>query len=245
MVTRILIDSDTKTAIGVEFVSKLLKYRVYAQKEVIVSGGSINSPQLLMLSGIGPKEHLKDLGIPLVKDAPVGENLMDHVALGSLSVLINDTVSLKTARLMGNPINLLNFLTKNNGPLTIPGGAEALAFVDLDKPGFADGHPNLELLLISGLYSDVDNTHTLFGLKADVYKKVYKATEKKEGFIVFPMILRPKSRGRIWLKDANPMHYPLIDPNYFADETDLNVAVAGVRGFYLYKKIMSGIAHIF
>lgn len=227
MVTRILIENGTAT--GVEFVSYRKKYRAYVRKEVIVSAGAINSPQLLMLSGVGPRDHLLDKGIPLVKDLPVGENLMDHVALGSLNVLINDTVSLKTQRLVANPINFYNFVTRNNGPLTIPGGAEALALLDLDRPGFKDGHANLELLLISGLYSDVDNTHTLFGLRTDVYNKVYKPTENRDGFIVFPMIMLPKSKGRVWLKDANPFRHPLIDPNYFADDRDLDVAVAGVR----------------
>jgi len=230
-VTRIIIEQNTKKTIGVEFVSNGKKYRVYVRKEVIVSGGTINSPQLLMLSGIGPKQHLKDIKIPLIKDLPVGENLMDHVALGGLSVLINDTISLKTERLLKNPFNMYDYTANNNGPYTIPGGAEALAFFDLDRPGSPDGHPNLELLLISGLFSDNEYTHKLFGLKSEIYDKVYRKTENMDGFTVFPMIMRPMSKGRLWLKNANPAHYPLIDPNYFADETDLNVAVAGVRIF--------------
>lgn len=229
MVTQILINEVTKEVIGVEFVLDSKKYRVFVQKEVIISAGAINSPQLLMLSGIGPKKHLRDKKIKLIKHLPVGENLMDHVALGSLTILINDTVSLKTNRLVANPNNLLNFMIKNNGPFTIPGGAEALALLDLDKPGFTDGHPNLELLLISGLYSDMVYTHKLFGLKSNVYNKVYKPTNKMDGFIIFPMVMRPKSKGRIWLENANPFCYPLIDPNYFADERDLDVALAGVR----------------
>ncbi|KAF0766819.1 glucose dehydrogenase, partial [Aphis craccivora] len=228
-VTRIIIEKDTKKAIGVEFVTKSKKYRVFVRKEVIVSGGTVNSPQLLMLSGIGPKEHMKDIKIPLIKNLPVGENLMDHVALGSLSVLINDTISLNTQRLLRDPFNLYNFLINHNGPLTIPGGAEALAFFDLDQPGTKDGHPNLELLLVSGLYSGDDLTHTLFGLKTDIYNKVYKPTAKMDGFTVFPMIMRPKSKGRLWLENANPFHHPMIDPNYFSNEADLDVAVAGVR----------------
>jgi choline dehydrogenase len=229
LVTRILIDIVNKTAIGVEFVSNNKTYRAFVRKEVIISGGAINSPQLLMLSGIGPKKHLKDQKIPLMKDLPVGENLMDHVALGSLTIMINASISLKTRRVLKNPVNLYNFIRKNNGPYTIPGGAEALALIDLDQPEFSDGYPNLELLLVSGLYSDNAYTHTLFGLKTDIYNEVYKPTEKTDGFVIFPMIMRPKSKGRIWLRDANPFHYPLIDPNYFANENDLDVAVAGVR----------------
>ncbi|XP_050440620.1 glucose dehydrogenase [FAD, quinone]-like isoform X2 [Adelges cooleyi] len=231
MATKILIDKKTKKAIGVDFLIGLTKYRVYVKKEVIVSGGAVNSPQLLMLSGIGPQKHLKDKRIPLVKDLPVGENLMDHVALGSLTVLINDTVSLKSGKLMRNPQNLLNYMTNHNGPYTVPGGTEALAFYDTNNPNDPDGYPNLELLLVSGLYSSDDMVHTLFGLRRDVYDKVYKPTENMDGFVVLPMIMLPKSKGRISLNDANPLHHPLIDPNYFSNEADLDVAVAGVRLF--------------
>lgn len=77
-VTKILIDPQTKKAIGVEFVKKGISRIVYAKKEVILSAGPINSPQLLMLSGIGPKNHLQNLGIPVIQDLPVGQNLQDH-----------------------------------------------------------------------------------------------------------------------------------------------------------------------
>ncbi|VVC27840.1 Glucose-methanol-choline oxidoreductase, N-terminal,Glucose-methanol-choline oxidoreductase,Glucose- [Cinara cedri] len=229
MVTRILIEKHSKKAIGVEFISKNKKYRVFIKKEVIISAGAINSPQLLMLSGIGPKWHLEDKHIPLVENLPVGENLMDHVALGSLSIIINDTISLKANRILSNPLNLYTFISKHQGPFTIPGGAEALAFIDLDQPGFKNGHPNLELLLVSGLYSGNKDVYRLFGLETHIYNKVYRPTEKMDGFIIFPMIMRPKSKGRLWLEDRNPFHHPLIDPNYFTDEADLDVAVAGVR----------------
>jgi len=228
MVTKILIDNDTKMAIGVEFVETGQKYRVFVRKEVIISGGAINSPQLLMLSGIGPEKHLKEKQIPLIANLPVGENLMDHVALGSFTVLINDTVSLQSSRILKNPNTFINFMFNNNGPLTIPAGAEALAFVDLDRPGDPDGHPNLELLLLSTIYAN-GNMHTLFGLKPDVYNEVYKATENKDGFLLYPVILQPKSKGRVWLNNTNPFEHPIIDPNYFADETDLDILVAGVR----------------
>jgi choline dehydrogenase-like flavoprotein len=77
-VTKILIDPLSKKTIGVEFVKKGKNRRVFAKKEVILSAGPINSPQLLMLSGIGPKEHLNNLGIPVIQDLPVGQNLQDH-----------------------------------------------------------------------------------------------------------------------------------------------------------------------
>jgi len=77
-VTRIIIDPQTKKAIGVEFIKKGRSRIAYARKEVILSAGPINSPQLLMLSGVGPKDHLKNLSIPVIQDLPVGQNLLDH-----------------------------------------------------------------------------------------------------------------------------------------------------------------------
>jgi len=80
-VTRILIDPKTKKTIGVEFIKKGKTRTVYSKKEVILSAGPINSPQLLMLSGVGPKEHLQHHNIPVIEDLPVGQNLHEHYGL--------------------------------------------------------------------------------------------------------------------------------------------------------------------
>ncbi|KAF7277397.1 hypothetical protein GWI33_007801, partial [Rhynchophorus ferrugineus] len=76
-VTKILIDPQTKMAYGVQFIKNMKKYTVRARKEVILSGGTINSAQLLMLSGVGPREHLESLGIKVISDLPVGYNFQD------------------------------------------------------------------------------------------------------------------------------------------------------------------------
>ncbi|XP_050539421.1 glucose dehydrogenase [FAD, quinone]-like isoform X2 [Daktulosphaira vitifoliae] len=228
-VTRILIDEVTKTAVGVEFVNERKKYRVYARKEVIVSGGAINSPQLLMLSGIGPEAHLKEKGIPVLSNLPVGENLMDHISLGGLFILINDTVSLKTDRLLQDPYIMQNFYMGNGGLCSVAGGTEALGFFDTKNPNKSDGHTDLELLLFSSSYTSDVSAHKYFGLRTDIFNKVYNPVADKDSFMVFPMVMRPKSKGRIWLRDTNPFHHPFIDPNHFSNKADLDVIVAGVR----------------
>ena len=83
-VLKIIIDPVTKTATGVRFEKKGKIYEVKATKEVVLSSGSVNSPQLLMLSGIGPAAHLNSMGIPLIADLPVGSNLQDHITLGGM-----------------------------------------------------------------------------------------------------------------------------------------------------------------
>lgn len=92
-VHKIVIDPNTKQATAVRFEKKGRVYEVKATKEIILSAGSVNSPQILMLSGVGPADHLKTLGIPLMADLPVGNNLQDHIALGGMVFTI-DKVSL-------------------------------------------------------------------------------------------------------------------------------------------------------
>ena len=90
MVTKILMDSNN-VAYGVQFSSKQKKYLVRARKEVILSAGAINSPQLLMLSGIGPEKHLRSVGVTPLVNLPVGYNLIDHMATGALTFLVKST----------------------------------------------------------------------------------------------------------------------------------------------------------
>lgn len=92
--------------------------------------GTLGSPKLLMLSGIGPKDHLNSLDIGVIEDLPVGFNLQDHVTMSALTFLVNESVTIVEPRLGSNPADFLKYLTEGTGPLTIPGGAEALAFVN-------------------------------------------------------------------------------------------------------------------
>lgn len=93
-VTHVIINPNTKTAQGVEFLRNGQRHTVRSTKEVILSAGSVNSPQILMVSGIGPKEHLQELKIPVIQDLRVGENLQDHIGLGGLTFTINQPVSI-------------------------------------------------------------------------------------------------------------------------------------------------------
>lgn len=88
-VLKINIDQATKTATGVRFEKKGRIYEIKARKEVILSAGSVNSPQLLMLSGVGPSTHLNAMGITVIADLPVGDNLQDHIALGGMMFTID------------------------------------------------------------------------------------------------------------------------------------------------------------
>jgi len=83
-VLKIEIDPTTKTATGVQFKKNGVIYNIGARKEIILSAGSVNSPQILMLSGVGPADHLNSLGIPVIADLSVGDNLQDHITVGGM-----------------------------------------------------------------------------------------------------------------------------------------------------------------
>lgn len=127
-VTKILIDPVTKTANGVEFVKNKKKFVVRVKKEVILSAGVIKSPHILMLSGVGPKEHLEQFGIKVIQDLKVGYNLQDHVCLNGLSFPIKKKYGIVDTEVQ-TPVNMINYWFTRNGPLTLPGGGEGLAFM--------------------------------------------------------------------------------------------------------------------
>lgn len=134
-VTKIIIDPVTKVATAVEFVKNKKRFRVRTRKEIILSAGTIASPQLLMLSGVGPRDHLQKFNIPVIQDLKVGYNLQDHVAFNGLEFLVDQPVTISEGNVQ-NPIHVLNYVFRGSGPYTIPGGAEGLAFVKTSNSTF-------------------------------------------------------------------------------------------------------------
>lgn len=229
-VNKILIDAESKRAYGVNFTKSGVNIRVKARKEIILSAGAIGSPQILMLSGIGPADHLKDMKIDVIQDAPVGENLMDHIAYGGLVFLVDQPVSITTDD-MSNPMRpyLRDFLNNKDGPYTIPGGCEALAFVDVDQPNLLSGYPNIELLFIGGSIVSDTSFRQGFGISDEYWMKMFASISGNHSWTIFPMLMRPNSRGRILLRDSDPNSKPKIFANYFDDPDDVRVMVKGIR----------------
>lgn len=135
-VTKLLIDPDSKVTVGVEFTKQRQRFVVRASKEVILSAGAIASPQLLMLSGVGPAKHLQEHNIPVVQDLRVGYNLQDHITLNGLVFTVNDS-TVNDARLL-NPTDIIRYIFAGQGPYTIPGGAEAFAFVRTPSSSYGE-----------------------------------------------------------------------------------------------------------
>ncbi|XP_076625130.1 glucose dehydrogenase [FAD, quinone] [Colletes latitarsis] len=229
MVHKILIDRGSKRAVGVQFMKNNRRISVYATKEVIMCAGAIGTPQLLMLSGIGPAEHLKEMGIEVVQDLRVGDNLMDHIVYGGLTFTINQPVSLSMLTIsdISKPY-FRDFLQSNNGPATISGGCEGIAFADVDDPTNRDGLPNIELLsLVSSIYT-YKTTMDNFGFNDEIVQK-FSSFQHTPSWGVFPLLLRPNSRGWIRLKSKDANVKPMIVANYLDDPEDRRVLVKGIR----------------
>ncbi|XP_043597207.1 glucose dehydrogenase [FAD, quinone]-like [Bombus pyrosoma] len=229
-VTKILIDPSSKEAYGVEFVRDGKTLRVTAKKEVIVSAGSINSPQLLMLSGIGPKEQLLKHGIPVIQDLRVGHNLQDHVGVGGLSFLVNEEITLVESRIY-NIQDMLGYTIFGDGPLTLLGGVEGIAFINSKFMNSSDDFPDIELLFLAGAAcSDGGrNFWKIHGLTNNFYDAVFSEINNKHLWTLLPMLLRPKSKGFIALRSSNPFDYPLIYPNYFEQPEDMATLVEAAK----------------
>lgn len=227
--TKILFNNQ-KRAIAVQFEMDSLNYVIYARKEIIISGGAINSPQLLMLSGIGPKEHLTELGIPIVSDLPVGLNLQDHVYAGGMHFTIGNEFSLLQRRVI-TFANFLRYFTQGRGPLTTLGGVEGLAFVKTKYANMTDDFPDIEIHVISGSPTSDDGTtfRKIQGFSDLMWHSVYLPYLNYDTFSLFPVLLRPKSRGFVKLRSSNPQHPPMIEPNYLSDERDVRSLVEAMK----------------
>lgn len=227
-VTKILIDTSTKRALGVEFIKNKRKRVVFARKETIVSAGALNSPQILMLSGIGPREHLEQLGIPVVQDLPVGENLQEHYTFVGMAFLVNQTgSSLVRNRLTLN--TFIEWLNRGRGELTVPGGVEGIGYARTKHN--TKSYPDMEFIFTGGSFASDGGTTSRrsFGLQKCMYDQVFGPATNKDTWTMLPMPLHPRTRGRILLRDRNPWHSPKFYYNYFDNEHDLKVMVEGIK----------------
>ena len=202
LVRRVTFSTDAGSALpratGVYVELDGIPRHVAARREVILSGGAINTPQLLMLSGIGPADHLAEHGISVVVDAPgVGENLQDHLVAGLAPAARGGT--LYGAERVGE---LARYLTRRRGMLT-SNVAEAYGFVRTgvaDEAGAPAGLPDVEIIFAAAPYVG----EGLVPLPA-------------EGITVGAILLRPRSRGTIRLASADPADAAVIDPGYLTD----------------------------
>lgn len=203
LVGRVLVEHGRAT--GVQYEHRGQRHVARAGREVVLAGGAVHSPQLLMLSGIGPAGQLREHGIEVLLDSPeVGEGLQDHPYL-PVSWFTRGTTDLHAAE---TTANMLRWLAARRGPLT-SNVCESGGFV---RTAAGLPAPDLQFHVVPALIDE----HGL-------------VPPPGVGVTVGPTVVHVHSRGRVTLRSADPRWRPVIDAGYYTDERDLEVMVAGVR----------------
>lgn len=216
--TRVLVNPKTKTAYGVEVMADGLLKEIFVRNEVILSGGAVNSPQLLLLSGIGPKEDLKEVGVPLIHHLPsVGRNLHNHVAF-FLNFYLNEN---STTHL--NWATAMEYLLFRDGLMSGTGISEVTGFINTKLANSTDDHPDVQYFF-GGYLADCSKTgqvgETL--LNED-------GAEGRRIINIIPAVLHPKSRGYLKLRDSDPLSHPAIYGKYLTHPDDVTRLIEGIR----------------
>uniref|UniRef100_A0A1I8MCQ5 Glucose-methanol-choline oxidoreductase N-terminal domain-containing protein n=2 Tax=Musca domestica TaxID=7370 RepID=A0A1I8MCQ5_MUSDO len=231
-VTKVLIDPATKSAYGVEFLYRKRLFQFKARKEVILSAGSFISPQLLMLSGIGPADNLQQIGVDILQELPVGVRMYEHVSHFGPTFITNTSRQWISTNLVATLPNGLAFLAgRPDTPISSLAGVEALAFLKAPFSPLPPDWPDVELIFASGSLASDQGTALKPGanFKNEIYDQMYRQLENQDHYTVLVMPYHPKSIGRLWLKDKNPLARPMIDPNYFDVAEDVEYMLHGIK----------------
>ncbi|XP_018017483.1 glucose dehydrogenase [FAD, quinone]-like [Hyalella azteca] len=229
LVTKVIIDRNLR-AIGVEYIRDGKMRRAFARKEVFLSAGAIDSPKLLLLSGIGPKEQLRSHGIhPIVDLRGVGQNLQDHVALPGLTWFITKNAG-NAVQMILTPEAFTAYRTKKNGPLNVPIGLVGIYMVNLG----VDPDPSVEDVQYRFLSVTLGADFGLvvapnYGYTDELIQDYVKKQGGRRGFMIFMGVSRPASRGSVTLRSKNPLDPPVIDPNFLSNSADVDILLKSIR----------------
>nr|XP_031838195.1 glucose dehydrogenase [FAD, quinone]-like [Nomia melanderi]XP_031838196.1 glucose dehydrogenase [FAD, quinone]-like [Nomia melanderi] len=233
-----------KKAHAVQFRVGDTVHTVSANHEIILSAGAIGSPQLLMLSGIGPRKHLRELKIPVVHDSPgVGRNFQDHVSIGGLFYLVDPPKNYTSDLPFSNfqkPFStemVDDFVYRDNGPL-YTNMYENMMFVNTKYANESANWPDIQFMLTTTPANSFKGPALSDGLnlRDEFYDELTKNVQNETSYSVMVVLLRPKSRGYIRLRSKDQRAHPIIDPNYFTDEHDLDVIAQGAQIAYQFSQ---------
>ncbi|WJS05610.1 GMC family oxidoreductase [Roseibium aggregatum] len=200
-------------AVGVRYRDRNGAHTAFAAGEIVVAAGALVTPKILMLSGLGDADHLRDHGIDVVADLKgVGQNLIDHPEVPITAYANGPYGYFRQGGGWRMLLNGAQFKLFGSGPVT-SAGVEAGAFVN---PTDRDGEPTIQAFCVPIVYLDRDAREEL-----------------KDGFgvTVTTVVVKPRSRGEVRLASADPQHMPLVSPNLLKDEADMREMVAGQRFF--------------
>ncbi|KAK9871965.1 hypothetical protein WA026_015211 [Henosepilachna vigintioctopunctata] len=223
---KIMIDNKNMKAEGIELKIGEKTMKIYSDREVILSAGAINSPQILMLSGIGPEEHLREKGIEVIQDLKVGENLQDHVLLPIFSKISDQAI--KPTELTDD---IYQYFVHKKGFFSNTGLLNILGFLNTKNH---TNYPDLQIMYYSFPKNNAAVLETfLESINLDKIISQQLISHNKKSNILISCIIaaQPKSRGKILLKNADPLSKPSIFTGYFTDERneDMKALLEGVR----------------
>lgn len=226
MATKVVIENNR--AVAVDVIKYNRRTRVNAAREIILSGGAINSPQLLMLSGVGPRKHLEELGIEVKADLPVGEGLQDHLMT---SYPFNLNITGYTFDDQKSPWwNELKYKLFGIGPLSVA-AAEGLFFAYKENDPKHDNGRGADIqfqFLTMNHFSASAGKVFEYNFAKNIKDKIYSDTNQA-AISFLPMLLHPKSKGTIRLRSKDPYDHPLIDPHYLEHPDDVTTMIQGMR----------------
>jgi len=228
LVRKIILEKNA--AKGVQFAADGVVHiaRLAPDGEVLLAGGAVHSPQMLMLSGIGPKEQLERNGIEVLQDLPgVGENLQDHpAAVVSFECPKNQSGISVTSKIripgttLPHPGPVLEWLLKKTGPLCSTGCDHGGFFRTSAAPADCSS-PDLQMRFLAARAVTADGMGS--------FTKFRDITDHPDGFSFQSIAVRPKSRGRVLLASSDPDAKPLIETNYLSAEQDFATIREGIR----------------
>ena len=204
-----------KRAYGVEYLKSGKLHKVEASREVILCAGSINSPQLLQLSGIGPKEVLESASVRMIHDSPaVGKNLQDHLGVSYFYKSKVPTLNDQLRPILGKVYQGIRYILTRTGPLSLSvnqSGGFIRTREGLNKP-------NIQLYFSPVSYS-----------LESPDKRAMMSPDPFSAMLLGISNCSPRSRGSVWLKSSDPKEQPVIEPNYLSHEDDVKDLFEGVK----------------
>lgn len=239
-VEKIIIDPHSKQAKGVEFEWLGFRYTVEATREVILSAGAIASPQLLMVSGVGPRQQLMQHDIDVIKDLPgVGGNLQDHIsATGSLYTIENKVTGHRLSFIMPEMLNAKSvdsFLHHADGFFYGVPVSEVMGFWNSKYQDPSKDWPDVQFFLGSYGYAADGG---LIGRRAAAISMINFATSYEpvifqDSFLITPLLMRPKSRGWLEITSSDNRDYPKIHANYYDHPMDMAIMASFYPNFMI------------
>lgn len=232
LVTRIIIENNR--AIGVEFLAPTKKSvkSVFCSKEVILSAGTIKSPQLLMVSGIGPEKHLKEMRVPVIRDLQVGFNLQDHISFPAL--MLSDHKFRSKEQIQKDSEDLLKKeMSYYDQGITSIGLSKLMTFFKTKDELI---YPNMQVVPFRMPYNSSGVTPNrkcpmslTFGYSSEIGKLFNDLNSLSDIIVMIPIFLQPNSTGRVMLRSNNPLDPPRIICDLMSCKKDKETLVDGIE----------------